>query len=142
MTLQGDAYTGDIGQITPAIRVGARPGPPRPLVAGVAGGNVLARYTHTFSPGSDFEIRAYYDGTHRDDPSFLDDLDTLDVEFQHRFQLPLRQEVIWGLDFRSMDDRNRGKGLLELDPSASRDNLVSGFVQDQIAVLVIQIMTF
>ncbi|TMA24292.1 MAG: TonB-dependent receptor [Deltaproteobacteria bacterium] len=135
LTLQGDAYTGDIGQITPAIRVGARPGPPRPLVAGVAGGNVLARYTHTFSPGSDFEIRAYYDGTHRDDPSFLDDLDTLDVEFQHRFQLPLRQEVIWGLDFRSMDDRNRGKGLLELDPSASRDNLVSGFVQDQIAVL-------
>src|SRR6266851_7175944 len=34
-----------------------------------------------------------------------------------------------------MNNRNRGKGLLALDPPDSRDTLVSGFVQDQIALL-------
>jgi iron complex outermembrane receptor protein len=104
-------------------------------VANVAGGNILARWTRIFDEGSDLSLRAYYDGTHRDDPSFLDNLDTIDVDFQHRFQLPLRQELIWGLAARSMDNRNRGKGLLQLDPPDSRDNVFSGFVQDQIAVL-------
>jgi iron complex outermembrane receptor protein len=134
-TFQGDAYTGDIGQTTPSVSVGARPGPTGKLVAEVAGGNVLARWTHAFAPGSDVQVRAYYDGTHRDDPSFLDNLDTVDLDVQHRFQLPLRQEVIWGLDYRAMDNRNHGKGLLALDPPNSLDTVVSGFVQDQIAVL-------
>jgi iron complex outermembrane receptor protein len=134
-TVQGDAYTGDIGQTTPSVVVRGRPGASGKLVAGVAGGNVLARWTHAFASGSDFQIRAYYDGTHRDDPSFVDNLDTVDLDVQHRFQLPLRQEVVWGLDYRAMDNRNHGKGLLSLEPPNSIDTVVSGFVQDQIAVL-------
>jgi iron complex outermembrane receptor protein len=135
LTIQGDTYTGDIGQTQPAVQVGGRPGPSRPLIVGVAGGNVLARYTHAFSPGADFEIRAYYDATHRNDPTYLDDLHTFDVEFQHRFQLPLRQEVIWGLNERWTDDITHGKDVIALEPADSKDNLVSGFVQDQIALL-------
>jgi iron complex outermembrane receptor protein len=57
------------------------------------------------------------------------------VDFQHRFRLPLNQEALWGLEVSAMDNRNRSKGLLQLDPADSRDTLVSGFVQDQIAVL-------
>jgi iron complex outermembrane receptor protein len=135
LTVEGDAYAGDVGQIVPSVEVNGRPGASGTLIAAVAGGDLLVRYTHTFSPGSDLEIRAYYDGTHRDDPSYLDNLDTVDLEIQHRFQLPLRQEVLWGLNYRSMDDRLHGKGLIALDPPDSQDNLVSGFVQDQIAVL-------
>jgi iron complex outermembrane receptor protein len=135
LTLQADAYAGDIGQISPSVRVGSRPGPAGKLVAGVAGGNVLARWTRTFESGSDVELRVYYDGTHRDDPTFVDNLDTLDADLQHRIQLPLRQELVWGLNYRWMNNRNRGKGLLALNPPDAQDSVISGFVQDQIAVL-------
>src|SRR5205085_5249193 len=135
LTFQGDAYAGDIGQVRPSVTITGRPGPTGRLVADVAGGNVLARWTHSFSAGSEFQVRAYYDATHRDDPAFRDDLDTADLELQHRFQLQLRQEVLWGLNYRAMFDRNAGKGLFALDPPDSEDNLFSGFVQDQISLL-------
>lgn len=134
LTVQGDAYTGDVGEVRPSIIVGARPGPSSNVLF-LAGGNVLARWTHELSSSSELQIRAYYDATHHDDPSFLDDLDTADVEVQHRFRLPLNQEVLWGLNYRSMNDRTRGKGVFALNPPDSWDNLYSGFVQDQIAVL-------
>lgn len=135
LTLQGDIYAGDIGQNLSIVQVSGRAGPTGKLVANVAGGNVLARWTRTLGEGSDLIVRAYYDGTHRDDPAFLDNLDTVNVDLQHRFRLPLNQELLWGLEISSMNNRNRGKGLLELAPADSRDNLFSGFVQDQIAVL-------
>jgi iron complex outermembrane receptor protein len=135
LTFQGDAYTGDIGEVRPSIIAGGRPGATGKLVLGVAGGNVLARWTRRLASDSEIQVRAYYDGTHHDDPAFVDDLDTVDVEAQHRFKLPLGQEVLWGLNYRSMDDRTRGKGVFALNPPDSHDNLFSGFVQDQIAVL-------
>jgi iron complex outermembrane receptor protein len=135
VTFQADTYEGDVGQIVPAIRITGRPNPTGRLVAGVAGGNALARWTHEFSQDSDFQLRAYYDKTHRDDPTFVDDLDTFDVEVQHCFSLPWRQDVLWGLKFRSTNDRNEGKGLFALQPPNSWDNLFSGFLQDQITIL-------
>jgi iron complex outermembrane receptor protein len=47
----------------------------------------------------------------------------------------LRQEVVWGLNYRSMADRFPEKGLIALQPPNSRDNIFSGFVQDQVALL-------
>jgi iron complex outermembrane recepter protein len=134
-TFQGDAYAADIGQVIPSVTILNRPGPSGKLVEHAAGGNLLARWTHTFSAESQLEARIYYDGTHRDDPAFLDDLDTVDFDLQHRFQLPLRQQITWGAGLRVTDNRNHGKGVFELDPPESRDTLVSGFVQDQIALL-------
>jgi iron complex outermembrane receptor protein len=135
LTLQGDAYEGDVGELFPIANVNGRAGPTGRLVMNVAGGNVLARWTHLFESGSDLQLRAYYDGTHREDLSLVDNLDTFDVELQHRFPLPFKQEVIWGLNYRLMYDRTQGKGVFALNPPDSKDNLFSGFVQDQIAVL-------
>ncbi|HEX9579093.1 MAG TPA: TonB-dependent receptor plug domain-containing protein, partial [Myxococcales bacterium] len=81
LTVQGDAYAGDIGEVRPAIIVGGRPGPTGKLVLGVAGGNLLARWTHKPASDSEIQVRAYYDATHHDDPAFLDNLDTFDFEF-------------------------------------------------------------
>src|SRR6202011_461394 len=135
LTFQADTYEGDVGQVVPAFRITGRPGPTGRLVVGVAGSNALARWTHELSKDSDFQLRAYYDQTHRDDPTFLDDLGTFDVDVQHHFRLPLRQEILWGLSFRSMNDRTQGKGVFDLRPPRSSDNLFSGFLQDQIAIL-------
>jgi iron complex outermembrane receptor protein len=134
VTFQGDFYHGNIGLVVPSVIATGRPGPRGSLRVGVSGGNALARWQHTFEQSSDVQVRLYYDRTHRNDPSFVDDLGTLDLELQHRFAQAFHQQITWGLNYRSMDDRNEGKGILSLVPSSSHDTLYSGFVQDQISL--------
>ena len=133
-TIQGDAYGGRIGQVNPAVNIIGRPGPPPPLKVGVSGGNVLARWRHTMSDDSDYTVRFYYDHTHRNDPTFRDDLGTLDLDLIEHLPLGRLQSLTWGFTLRSQDDQNHGKGLFALDPPDSRDNLASGFVQDEISL--------
>src|SRR6185436_16076524 len=86
-TLQGDAYGGTIGRLSPSAMVTGRPGPSGDLQVDVSGGNMLGRFERRKANGSGVALRVYYDRTHRNDPSFVDDLHTLDAEFQHRFPL-------------------------------------------------------
>ena len=85
-TLQGDVYHGEIGQHSPAIRVIGRPEPAGALQVDVSGANLLGRWRRQHEDGSDTQFRVYYDRTRRDDPTFLDELDTVDLDFQHRFR--------------------------------------------------------
>jgi len=135
LRLSGDFYTGEIGQIEPSVSIIGRPQPPFPLRAYVAGGNALASWSRRLGEGSDLALKLYYDRTHRNDPAFDDDLDTYDLDFQNRLSLPLNQEFIWGMDFRTMVDDFQGKGIAALDPPRSTDHLYSGFLQDQFSVL-------
>lgn len=132
LTLQGDFYHGSIGQLAPAITVIGREGPQGDLRVRVHGGNVLGRWHRQLGPNSNLQLRVYYDRTHRDDPSYRDDLDTFDVDLQHRYSPAAGHDVIWGLNYRHTDNTNRGKLLFAIDPASSRDGVVSGFVQDQI----------
>jgi iron complex outermembrane recepter protein len=132
-TVQGDWYDGRVGQIGPAINIDGRPGPTPPLRVELNGGNMLGRWRRALDADASLELRAYYDRTHRDDPSFHDDLETIDLDFQHQFALAA-QRFTWGVNYRWSSNRNRGKGLFEVDPPHSRDELFSGFVQDQIAI--------
>jgi iron complex outermembrane receptor protein len=132
LTLQGEVYRGDIGRLAPSVTVIGRPGPAGRLRVQVTGGNVAARWRRETASNSGAQIRVYYDRTHRDDPSFVDALDTFDADFQHRRPLAGVHDVLWGLNYRVSVNRNESGGLFALDPSFSRDHLVSGFVQDQI----------
>jgi iron complex outermembrane receptor protein len=134
LTLQGDLYRANIGQFAPAIDVIGRPGPTGNLEVHATGGNVLGRWRRQLASGSDLQLRAYFDRTHRDDPSFRDDLDTVDVELQHRYLPSARHEIVWGLSYRYTDNSNRGKGIFAVVPENSRDQLFGGFAQDQFAI--------
>jgi iron complex outermembrane recepter protein len=136
LTLQSDVYSGHIGQLSPSITIIGRPGVTGDLQADVAGGNILGRWRHTLSTDSDLQIRAYFDRTHRNDPTYVDDLDTWDFDLQHRFAIGETQRIVWGLNYRLMADRMNGKGTFVgiLQPRTSHDALISGFVQDQIAL--------
>jgi iron complex outermembrane receptor protein len=134
LTIQSDLYHGSIGRLSPSVSVTGRPGPSGSLDVDVSGGNLLGRYRRRTSNASEIELRVYYDRTHRDDPSYLDDLDTFDADFQQRLALGFRQEVTWGVNDRLTANRNRGKGVFALEPASSRDNLVSGFAQDQLTL--------
>lgn len=139
VTFQGDLYDGRMGQISPAVTIIGRPGPAPPLVAAVGGGNLLGRWTHAYGEDSDLQLRLYYDRTHRNDPTFVDNLDTVDVDLQQRFPWFRGQELIWGLSYRQMEDRTSGKGIFALNPPDSRDTLVSGFAQDQLQIHALRV---
>jgi len=122
-TLQGDYYSGRMGQ--------------RKANDSVAdGGNVIGRWSHSFSERSDLKLQIYYDRTHRNVPNtFAEVLDTYDLDFQHRFPLADRQNIVWGFGYRlSKDNVTNSAGLAFLPPRVSRQEF-SGFVQDEIALV-------
>jgi iron complex outermembrane recepter protein len=133
-TVQGEGYRANIGQLSPSVTVIGRQGPQGDLTVRATGGNVLGRWRRALAEGSDMQLRAYVDHTDREDPSFHDDLTTFDVDFQHRFAPLSSHEVVWGLNYRRTDNRNRRSVIFNLDPADSQDDVISGFVQDQIAL--------
>lgn len=135
ITVQGDLYRGTIGQLAPSITIIGRQGPVGALDIDVSGGNVLARWQHVIDSDSNFALRVYYDKTHRDDPSYRDDLNTVDLDFQYQWHWTPRQQWLWGLNYHLTENRNVGKGIFNVDPDFSRDQLVGLFIQDQISVL-------
>ncbi len=133
-TVQGDAYAGTIGQFGPAVTVLGRTPPPPPYEVDVSGGNLLARWRHRTGEASDVQLRAYYDYTRRDDPSFVDTLHTFDVDLQRRLAPIGRHELLWGVAMRLTSNENRSGGIFAVDPEDSDDLLYSGFIQDRISL--------
>src|SRR5438445_7039604 len=118
LTLQGDYYAGRIAQ-------------PGASDIAVDGNNMIGRWSHTFSESSDLKLQLYYDRTHRNIPgTFAEDLDTYDFDFQHRFPLGERQDIVWGLGYRLIEDNvGNTASLAFLPPHVSRQ-WFSGFAQD------------
>jgi iron complex outermembrane receptor protein len=133
ITFQGDIYSGDRGFTSDL----AFNGPPdfRTGEADVGGGNVLARWSHSFSERSDLALQFYFDRTELSELNFDEDRNTWDLDFQHRFPSFLGSEVIWGLGFRhTADDTGAGPNVA-FRPSDRDDDLFSGFAQTRIPLL-------
>ncbi len=121
MTLQGDAYGGFEGH-TPKT--------------GINGQNMIGRWSHVISPESDWQIQAYFDRTWRRVPnSFSEDLKTYDLDFQHRFEIGQRNNLLWGLGYRDYDDHTASTPGLLFIPPARNLQLFSGFLQDEITIV-------
>jgi iron complex outermembrane receptor protein len=123
VTVQGDLYSGRVAQLnTSDIAVG--------------GGNMMAKWSGTFSETSTLAAQLYYDRTHRDIPgTFGEDLDIYDVELQHQIRLGARHDVVWGLGFRLMNDHVANSAALAFLPAHVARQWFTGFVQDEIALV-------
>jgi iron complex outermembrane receptor protein len=134
-TLQGDMYDGELGdrvmfsQFDPPYRETLRGD------ADVSGGNVLGRWTRPLSSTSEVALQMYYDHTFRRDLHFREQRDTFDVDGQHRFNLPYRQEIVWGLNYRLTADQTGGVPGIEFVPADATDHLVTAFVQNEIEIV-------
>ena len=121
-TLQGDAYKGKLG-------IADRPD------SDVAGGNLLARVSHTRSSGSQVQFQAYYDGTYRKVPrQFSEHRDTLDLEAQYRTVWKARHDIVSGLGFQVTHGRAAPSQVLFFAPETRTSPLTNLFVQDDIAL--------
>jgi iron complex outermembrane receptor protein len=118
-------------------------------VAEFGGGNLLGKWSRQFSDESRTSLQAYYDRTHLVQPVpalvlngstfapagvLKDDLDTLDIDFQHQVRLKQKHRLVWGLGYRFTHNVvANAPGLAFVPPTLDR-SLFSAFAQDQIDV--------
>ena len=131
-TVQGDVYGTDEDR-------------PADQLAEMSGGNLLGRWTHTRPDDSELSLQLYYDRTHLFQtvpPSAFsavagrlkDDLDTYDLDFQHRFFVGERHQVVWGFGYRHTHDEVVNAPGLAFEPARLDHDLYSAFAQDEIVL--------
>ena len=98
----------------------------------VGAGDILGRWNHALANGSDTTLQFYYDAYHRVDRGFSETRNTVDFDFQHHLTTGSRQEIVWGLGYRTTSDNTTAGYAAEYVPARLRDNLFSAFVQDDI----------
>lgn len=123
VTFQGDFYGGAIEQAAPGDTT-------------VNGQNLLGRWRHPLSEDSDLTLQMYWDRTWRRIPNtFSEDLNTYDIDFQHRLPIGDRNKFIWGAGYRLMADEVDNSAVLAFLPARRNLQLFSAFLQDEITVL-------
>jgi len=140
LTFQGDLYGGESGETVEYITPFAPFQNLETIDAPVSGGNLLARWSRTFSKSSEITFQAYYDRTNRKEFFVDETIDTADIDFQHRLNMSGGLEFLWGLGYRYTKSDMAGYVIVpelfsySANPQVRDDNLFSGFVQGRIPV--------
>ncbi len=135
LTVQGDAYQSAAGQTLTTVLSNQLP-----TIAtfndriNVDSGNLLGRWNHTLQNGSDFSLQVYYDRFNRVDEAIDEKLSTVDIDFQHHFNLGERHDIVWGGDFRRFSDSLTPGYDTTFAPPQKSESLYSVFFQDQITL--------
>ena len=131
VTVQGDLFKANEGQTISTFVPGLLQPVSQDSVS-AAGGNILGRWDRTLSNGSDMSLQAYYDRYNRLDLGLREIMNTVDLDFHHRFLAGSRQEIVWGLGYRVNGSNLIGGFGASFAPPQRTDQLFSMFVQDQI----------
>lgn len=119
VTIQGDLYKGNKHE----------------LDAGLDGQNLLLRWSRTVNERSNYILQLYYDRYYRDDPTAMaDELQTYDVDFQHRYKFNEKNQLLWGLGYRHVEDHVINRTLVGLLPPYRTMPLYTAFVQNETAL--------
>jgi iron complex outermembrane receptor protein len=135
-TAQGDLYRGQSGEsillatYSPLAEVAEQD------KASFAGGNLLARWTHTIGPGSDVQIQTYFDRTVRQDVEVGETRNTFDVDYIQHQRTYADQEITWGLGIRlSPSNVIQTCPAVDFLPHQQTDSIYSSFVQYELPLL-------
>ncbi len=134
LTIQGDVYTNSASTTTDLLYFGGVPVRRVDSTTDYTGWNIGTRWNRRLSDTSDLQLKFYYDSYHVDDVTLEERRHTIDLEFQHRFEVGGRQEFVWGVGYRLTVDDFDGTAFVSLDPDNRDLNLFSTFIQDQIAI--------
>jgi iron complex outermembrane receptor protein len=134
LTLQGDLYNSNFNETLTIPTLNSPYSSTFPNDGEYSGGNVLGRWNHSFSRSST-SLQVYFDRTNVLDNSLFSDHESVyDVDFQHDVHVGESQELVWGLGYRSIQDRNGSSFTVSLQPNQSYLNQFSSFVQDEISL--------
>lgn len=101
----------------------------------VSGGHVLGRWSHTQSESSDTSLQLYCNRLRRAQSNATQTDDTLDLDFQHRWALTQRHELVWGLGYRFNSNLSNNEGVVTFSPKRRDTQLFSSFIQDEIQLI-------
>ncbi len=135
LTIQGDIYAARLGQRSTTTTYTAPFSQTVNIDAPLSGGNVLARWSGSLHAGSSFQLQTFYTRTNRDEIPVKENRDTFDVDFQQTLRHWQRHQLVWGLGYRVSSGRIAALEPTQFFPANRTDNLYSGFVQDDIAVV-------
>jgi len=126
LTVQGDIYRGRAGETAGST-----------LFTNLFGANLLSRWSRAFDSKTGFTLQAYYDRTDRNPGSLSvsESRNTEDLDFQDRFALPGRQDIVWGAGYRVTADQTSSVGVNFFNPADQTLQTYSSFLQDTIAII-------
>lgn len=106
---------------------------PLSFVNSVSGGDLVARWRHTFENGSDIYLEAYAERTIRSGPLYGESRNTFDIDFLHRFTVGGRHEISYGAGLHwSPNQFIQKTPVVSMVPPADTDYIHTGFIQDVI----------
>ncbi|MBF0410388.1 MAG: TonB-dependent receptor plug domain-containing protein [Candidatus Riflebacteria bacterium] len=99
---------------------------------GVSGGNLRFLIQKIQKPGKELKLQFYFDRTQRSESKYDETIDTFDLDMQQQISSWKRQELTWGLAYRSIKYNISSHHI----KSAPKDsiNIPSFFIQDQISL--------
>jgi iron complex outermembrane receptor protein len=100
----------------------------------VGSGNVLGRWNHTFSNGSETSMQVYYDRVSRFDQGATDVLNTGDADFQYHVHAGRRHDIVAGAGYRLTDHDYRGGYAIAFGTGHRLDKLLNTFIQDEVSL--------
>ena len=99
------------------------------------GGNILTRWTRTYSPRQQMSLQFYFDRADRDEVREGESVQTADLNFEHRFGLGARHDIVWGVNYRHISDLLEATLFFSFNPASRRQYLLNAFVQDEITLV-------
>jgi len=138
LTLQGDVFSGEYAIKSSNAVTSLAPITTSNIVqdAQIRGGNFIARWKHQFSETSDMALQFFYNHDHRDSLLLSEMLvDTYDIDFQHRFQLGSRHEILWGVGHRFIQDSFENSIGISYFPDSNLNYISNAFIQDKISLI-------
>jgi iron complex outermembrane receptor protein len=137
ITFQGDGYAGWIHQVFGTFQ----PTNPATFTDWVKdemqarGGNLLGRWTHTFSDTSELRAQVYYDRTEREATILNEKRDSFDLDLQEEFALGDRNRIVCGLGYRLDSDEQKNNSTIAFHPERQTVSLFSAFAEDELALV-------
>jgi iron complex outermembrane recepter protein len=98
-------------------------------------GHLLGRWTRAQADGASLQVQSFVDLSNRRAPMGTYDRQTVDVDTQYHKPLGARHDLVAGAGYRFIADQSTGIVGISLTPADEQSSLVTGFVQDEIAVL-------
>jgi iron complex outermembrane receptor protein len=99
------------------------------------GGNVLGRWTRTFSDSAQLSLQTYFDHVEQQNSYGNLHQNTYDVDLQDRFALGSRNDVVWGAGYRYQVVQDTPSFELTWNPEIADIRLFNIFAQDDITLV-------
>jgi iron complex outermembrane receptor protein len=99
------------------------------------GANLSGRWERALEDGASVAVQAYYDTRYRKvRPTFTDEVDIADVQFQHALAPLGVHALVWGGEYRYSWDHVDNSRFVAFLPASTRQAWASLFGQDEIAL--------